>query len=49
MAWSIGSGGESKCVLQDGRNQCVLCGEVLDVPTDEQPLVLIKARVVHRT
>jgi hypothetical protein len=29
--------------LHDGRYECVLCGAVLEVPTDHEPLVVIKA------
>jgi hypothetical protein len=29
--------------LHDGKYECVLCGAVLDVPTDREPQVVIKA------
>jgi hypothetical protein len=29
--------------LHDGRYECILCGAVLDIPTDKQPQVVIKA------
>lgn len=28
--------------LHDGRYECVLCGAVLDIPTDVEPAVVIK-------
>jgi hypothetical protein len=30
--------------VHDGRYECQLCGAVLDIPTDEEPQVVIKAR-----
>jgi hypothetical protein len=30
--------------LRDGRYECTLCGAVLDIPTDQEPQVVIKAK-----
>ena len=30
--------------LRDGRYECTLCGAILDLPTDREPQVVIKAR-----
>jgi hypothetical protein len=29
--------------LHDGRYECVICGEVLDVPVDREPSIVVKA------
>jgi hypothetical protein len=40
--FEAGRGGAMR--LRDGRYECTLCGAVLDVPTDQEPQVVIKAK-----